>query len=171
MGRKSSGWSVVAALYCATCTTMPAISATENVPASGSFEVGKFGDLVTDAGQRLPTLFRRIDKTAILHDWPLRSDAADIGCSLSRPQTSVIIVVDGTPWALNDATKAWVRAAAPSLMVGNESVHVVAGDEPEPWLAPLSATETSPRSLAPLLDVARRMGCMARPVPGTAGKG
>lgn len=157
---------------CLWCAMAPLYFAAMNPPGanaqapSGTFEVGKFGDLVIGETQRLPTLFRRVERAAFPRDWPLTGDVAHIGCSLAQPQTTILIVIDSVPWALNDATRTWVRNDAPRLAVGSEKVPVIAGDAHEPWLAPLSEAESSPRNLAPLLDVARRMGCMARPATG-----
>jgi hypothetical protein len=162
----SSNLRLLAAALALVCADSGAVRSAGTAPVSVEAGSTPVGDLLIGESQRFPTLFRRVERRALPGNWPLNTAYADIGCSLDRPQTSVVIIVDGIPWALNDATKSWVRSAAPRLMVGNKPVPVVAGDGHEPWLAALSEAESAPRSIVPLLEVARRMGCMARPVPG-----
>lgn len=150
------------ALSCVIACAASGIIAQTACPAIGQASEHVFGSLIDSRGEAMQTLFRRVHRSGSSRDWPLRTDAADIGCVLSRPGSTVLIVVDGTPWALNDMTRQWVEAEHPKLELDGKTLPVrVAKGNPD-WVAENPDLNGAKMPLAPLVDAARRMGCISR---------
>lgn len=139
------------------------------MPAAGP----KLGDLRVaverwseEKGQHVATRFvpmtwQRVSRSEMGAAWPLTSDVALVGCSKDLPMFSVLLFVDGVPWALNGTTKGWARGDKYRLDVGGRPVVVRVGDGPEPWWA---VGESTPRkNIQPLFEVAERIGCLLPP--------
>lgn len=108
-----------------------------------------------------PTLFRKVGRGAFGAAWPLLADEAMVGCNLDRPGHTVILLVADQPWALNGQTSDWVSENMAKVIVGGEKKWVHSGRVPDNWRAPVPDLEGAYMSLTPLLEVARRMGCLA----------
>lgn len=117
----------------------------------------RLGPLTVD-GRRLPMTWQRVSRDGLGEDWPLKVDSALVGCSLSFPMFSVLIVVDGEPWAFNGSTKGAARGDRYRLDVDGGPRAVRVADDPEPWWEP--HPDGGRKNIKPLLDVAERTGCL-----------
>jgi hypothetical protein len=162
---RSASMRIAAALLLPWCLPLPVTrAAAEEQPAirrSGVLaEVGAlwFGN---PEAEEAPTLFRKVGRGAFGATWPLLADEAMVGCNLDRPGHTVILVVAGQPWALNGQTSDWVSENMAKLTVAGEKHWIHSGRVPDNWRAPVPDLEGAYMSLTPLLEVARRMGCLA----------
>lgn len=78
------------------------------------------------------TAFRFAERVTFGSQWPLLADKAYIGCARLLPRVTVMIVVDGVPWALNSESKSWLRDNVAELEVGGQKVAVNAAAQHEP---------------------------------------
>lgn len=123
------------------------------------------GPLIEANSDNYPTVFRYIDRKMNSTRWPLVADTAYIGCARWFPRESIIVVIDGTPWAVNAESKKWVLTRGALLIIDGKVVPVSVGSTQEPWLATIEADSGLQKSAALLLEVAKRLGCSPKPGP------
>lgn len=119
------------------------------------------------APRRVAMTWRHVSRADLGDAWPLTTDAAVVGCSPDLPMFSVIVVVDGEPWALNGTTKGWARGGKYRVDIGGTLVQVRVSDAPEAWWAVepglVLGGKVGRKSITPLFDVAERIGCLLPP--------
>jgi hypothetical protein len=127
----------------------------------------KLGALFAEPETRKPkaTVFRFLERSVFGSQWPLISDTAYIGCARPLPRVTVIVVLDGKAWAVNSESKSWFKDNSSELEVGGEKIAVNVGPQQEPWLADNPEFPGTQKSVAPLLDIAKHMGCLPKIKP------
>lgn len=117
--------------------------------------------------RRLPMTFKRLTQGEYGERWPLTVDTAWVGCARDLPIFTVLLVVDGTAWALNGTTKGWAKGGRYRLTIDGQPKVVQVSDEPEWWALDGKTVifgMVAPRkSISPLFDVVREMGCLDLP--------
>lgn len=118
--------------------------------------------------RRVDSKFRHVTRTELGDRWPLTVDEAWVGCAPELSVFTVLLVVDGTPWALNGTTKSWAKGGGYSLEIDGRPRVVRVSDEPEWWWAVDGKTEmlgmiTPRKSIGPLFDAAEELGCLDPP--------
>ena len=102
--------------------------------------------------------WRQVKRTDFGDAWPLTVDNASVGCSEEIKASTVIIVINNEPWALNGTTKGAASGGRLTVMVKGVETIVKTSNQPEWWWA---LGEDSPRkNIRPMLDVAEQMGCL-----------
>jgi hypothetical protein len=96
--------------------------------------------------------------------WPFVGDAAAVGCSRDYPGRSVILIIDGEPWALNGTTKGEASDGALTVEIEGKEKVVKRWDDPPEWWAIepgyVMAGVQGHKNLSPLFDVAEGLGCL-----------
>lgn len=114
-----------------------------------------------------PVTLTRVSASDFGPKWPLTVSEAYIGCALRFPATTVLIVIDGEPWAFNGATKGWARNAAYHLTLGDGAKIVHVSDDPEAWWAVdpdlVIGGKTGRKNIQPLFNAVRALGCIDLP--------
>ncbi|MEQ1697470.1 MAG: hypothetical protein ABL901_16680 [Hyphomicrobiaceae bacterium] len=117
----------------------------------------------SNATDQNSTVFRFVERSHLGNRWPLVAGSAYVGCAQSLPRVSVLVVADGVPWAFNAESKAWMMANKAVLDVNGQQVAVNVAGSHEPWLADDAEFPGTQMSAAPLLDIAKRLGCLPKP--------
>lgn len=147
------------ALLAATAVSSP-LASQEIVGQPGPHRLG--GLYITGKIEPEATVFRFVEQVGFASRWPLAAAYAYVGCARLLPRATVVIVVNGTAWALNPETKTWLKSNKAELEIDGHKGSVNAGDQREPWLSDDPEFPGTQLSTAPLLDIAKRLGCLPK---------
>ena len=139
--------------------------AQETVGPPGPLVVGPLYETVR-SGPPQQTVFRFVEGASIGPTWPLVVDTAYVGCARNQPRVSVLLVIDGQPWTLNAESAGWFTANPAELEVGGSRKSIKISRVSEPWMAGDPEFDpSSTKSLAPLILIAKRLGCLPKSAP------
>lgn len=142
-----------------------ACSAAQAGEAAPQAVIGKLYAGPQDAtGQQ--TVSRRLEQTAAGPRWPFAAPEAHVACVLALPQETLVLVIGGRPYALNEATRKSASAKHLQLDVGPERLDVDASTGPHVWRLMDAEDPTLPRSMAYVIEAASRIGCLHKGATG-----
>lgn len=113
------------------------------------------------SGNGEPTVSRHLNAAEFGERWPLSAPAIDVVCVLSKPHETLLIVLEGKPFALNDATR---RNAAEGLQIdiSGTKVAVDASADQQAWRIRDSDDPMQFKSMTPVVEAASRIGCLRK---------
>ncbi len=144
------------------CFELGCGSASNAQPLSQAGEIVPpgFGSFAGGDGVR-PGNFRLAKQQAFGDRWPLVAAEAYVGCVLGDGEGTLVIVVDGVPWALSGAAKERLRARPFKLDISGAAKDIQVASGPAPWQLLDKELGNVPKTMTPIVEVARRMGCLS----------